>query len=182
VGRSGSLRPDTVHRRRRGLSTSRQRFIPFGVGPHRCIGSQLGYLNAQFILTLFFQRYRMRTLPGWTPKHASTFSTTLEVAHPCCSTGWLHDVREANDEGTAWSGGGIREDRRKSCVGENLRAEGGARQRRSSRHPLHHTGVVDRGALHRSSRRRGNRVPDGFRLFMDERASTLLCGVISRRP
>jgi len=57
-------------------------FIPFGVGPHRCIGSQLGYLNAQFILTLFFQRYRMRTLPGWTPKHASTFSTTLEGGLP----------------------------------------------------------------------------------------------------
>jgi cytochrome P450 len=57
-------------------------FIPFGVGPHRCIGSQLGYLNAQFILTLFFQRYRMRTRPGWTPKHASTFSTTLEGGLP----------------------------------------------------------------------------------------------------
>lgn len=57
-------------------------FIPFGTGPHRCIGSQLGYMNAQFILTLFFQRYRMKTAPGWQPKHASTFSTTLQGGLP----------------------------------------------------------------------------------------------------
>ncbi|WP_433654369.1 cytochrome P450 [Nocardia sp. CA-128927] len=57
-------------------------FIPFGSGPHRCIGSQLGYMNAQFILALFHQRYRMHTDPGWTPKHASTFSTTIEGGLP----------------------------------------------------------------------------------------------------
>lgn len=61
-------------------------FIPFGAGQHRCIGSQLGYMNAQFILALIHQRYRIHTAPGWTPKHASTFSTTIEGGLPVTLT------------------------------------------------------------------------------------------------
>lgn len=57
-------------------------FIPFGAGPHRCIGSQMGYMNGQFILTLLHQRYRLNIAPGWRPKHASTFSCTIEGGLP----------------------------------------------------------------------------------------------------
>ncbi|NMN94271.1 cytochrome P450 [Antrihabitans stalactiti] len=57
-------------------------FIPFGAGPHRCIGSQMGYMNGQFILTLLHQRYRVNIAPDWRPKHASTFSCTIEGGLP----------------------------------------------------------------------------------------------------
>ncbi|WP_228785977.1 cytochrome P450 [Nocardia terpenica] len=57
-------------------------FIPFGAGPHHCIGSGLAYMNAQFLLTLIFQRYRLETPPGWRPRHASTFSITLDGGLP----------------------------------------------------------------------------------------------------
>ncbi len=57
-------------------------FIPFGAGPHHCIGSGMAYMNAQFLLALIFQRYRLHTAPGWRPKHASTFSITLDGGLP----------------------------------------------------------------------------------------------------
>ncbi|WP_378741934.1 cytochrome P450 [Nocardia brasiliensis] len=57
-------------------------FIPFGAGPHHCIGSGMAYMNAQFLLTLIFQRYRLQTRPGWRPRHASTFSITLDGGLP----------------------------------------------------------------------------------------------------
>ncbi|MBF6180086.1 cytochrome P450 [Nocardia otitidiscaviarum] len=57
-------------------------FIPFGAGPHHCIGSGMAYMNAQFLLTLIFQRYRLETPPGWRPRHASTFSITLDGGLP----------------------------------------------------------------------------------------------------
>lgn len=57
-------------------------FIPFGAGPHHCIGSGMAYMNAQFLLALIFQRYRLHTPPGWRPRHASTFSITLDGGLP----------------------------------------------------------------------------------------------------
>ena len=57
-------------------------YIPFGAGPHRCIGSQMGYMNAIFILTLLHQRYRLDIDPAWRPTHASTFSCTIEGGLP----------------------------------------------------------------------------------------------------
>ncbi|WP_405136321.1 cytochrome P450 [Nocardia sp. NBC_01388] len=57
-------------------------FIPFGAGPHHCIGSGMAYMNAQFLLALIFQRYRLNTPADWKPKHASTFSITLEGGLP----------------------------------------------------------------------------------------------------
>lgn len=61
-------------------------FIPFGAGPHHCIGSGLAYMNAQFLLALIFQRYRLHTAPGWQPRHASTFSVTLKGGLPVTLT------------------------------------------------------------------------------------------------
>jgi hypothetical protein len=42
----------------------------------------MGYMNAQFLLAMIFQRYRIHPAPGWTPKHASTFSVTLKEGLP----------------------------------------------------------------------------------------------------
>lgn len=61
-------------------------FIPFGAGPHHCIGSGLAYMNAQFLLALIFQRYRLTTPEGWQPRHASTFSVTLKGGLPVTLT------------------------------------------------------------------------------------------------
>jgi cytochrome P450 len=44
-------------------------FLPFGAGPHRCFGAAMGYLEAQFLLTQIFQRFRIHVRPGWAPRH-----------------------------------------------------------------------------------------------------------------
>jgi cytochrome P450 len=61
-------------------------FIPFGAGPHRCIGAAMAYMNAQFLLALMHQRFRLHTPPGWTPMHASTFSCTIDGGLPLTLT------------------------------------------------------------------------------------------------
>jgi cytochrome P450 len=61
-------------------------FIPFGAGPHRCIGSALGYMNVQFLLTIILQRYRIATPPGWTPEQDWMFSTPLKGGLPVTIT------------------------------------------------------------------------------------------------
>ncbi|MCV7247417.1 cytochrome P450 [Mycobacterium koreense] len=61
-------------------------FIPFGAGPHRCIGSAMAYMNAQFLLTQIHQRFRIHVPAGWTPQHASTFSCTVEDGVPATLT------------------------------------------------------------------------------------------------
>lgn len=57
-------------------------FIPFGAGPHRCVGAALAYMNAQFLLALIHQRFRVSTPTGWHPRHASTFSCTIQGGLP----------------------------------------------------------------------------------------------------
>lgn len=61
-------------------------FIPFGAGPHRCIGSAMAYMNAQFLLAQIHQRFRIETPPGWAPRQASTFSCTVEDGVPAILT------------------------------------------------------------------------------------------------
>ncbi|SHY54122.1 Putative cytochrome P450 [Mycobacteroides abscessus subsp. bolletii] len=57
-------------------------FMPFGSGPHHCVGTGLAYMNAQFLLAIIFQRYRLRLQPGWTPHHKFTFSVTVDGGLP----------------------------------------------------------------------------------------------------
>jgi cytochrome P450 len=57
-------------------------YIPFGAGPHRCVGAAMGYMNAQFLLALIHERFRVHLKPGWTPTHASTFSVTIKGGLP----------------------------------------------------------------------------------------------------
>lgn len=39
-------------------------FIPFGVGPLRCIPAAMGDMSAQFLLAQLHQRFRMQNPPG----------------------------------------------------------------------------------------------------------------------
>ena len=63
-------------------SRPRLAFLPFGSGPHHCIGTGMAYMNAQFLLTLIFQRYRLALKPGWTPEHHFNFSVTVKGGVP----------------------------------------------------------------------------------------------------
>lgn len=44
-------------------------FIPFGAGPHRCFGATLAYMDAQFVLALLHQRFRIHIPSGWVARH-----------------------------------------------------------------------------------------------------------------
>ncbi|OBK91109.1 hypothetical protein A5648_15410 [Mycolicibacter sinensis] len=61
-------------------------FIPFGTGPHQCIGMAMAYQNGQLLTALILQRYRIHLRPGWTPKHKMTQSVTIQGGVPCTVT------------------------------------------------------------------------------------------------
>lgn len=61
-------------------------FLPFGAGPHHCIGSGMGYLNAQMLMTVILQRYRLAVPEGWQPKHDFMLSSPLKGGLPVTIT------------------------------------------------------------------------------------------------
>lgn len=46
-----------------GLSPSTYQYMPFGVGPHMCLGSSFALLEMKLVLAAFVQRYRVTVLP-----------------------------------------------------------------------------------------------------------------------
>ncbi|WP_234803210.1 cytochrome P450, partial [Mycobacteroides abscessus] len=67
-------------------SRPRLAFMPFGSGRHHCLGTGMAYMNAQFLLAIIFQRYRLALPEGWKPKHHFNFSVTLEGGLPVTLT------------------------------------------------------------------------------------------------
>lgn len=63
-------------------SRPRLAFMPFGSGPHHCVGTGMAYMNAQFLLTILFQRYRLALPSGWRPRHQYAFSTIVRGGLP----------------------------------------------------------------------------------------------------
>ncbi|WP_324612916.1 MULTISPECIES: cytochrome P450 [Mycobacteroides] len=57
-------------------------FMPFGSGPHHCVGTGMAYMNAQFLLAIMFQRYRLELPEGWSPRHHFNFSVTVKGGLP----------------------------------------------------------------------------------------------------
>lgn len=57
-------------------------FMPFGSGPHHCVGTGMAYMNAQFLLSIMFQRFRLQLPPGWGPQHKFAFSTVVKGGLP----------------------------------------------------------------------------------------------------
>jgi cytochrome P450 len=41
--------------------------IPFGAGPHRCVGASMGDMSAQLLLAQLHQRFRIQIPPDWVP-------------------------------------------------------------------------------------------------------------------
>lgn len=61
-------------------------FIPFGTGPHQCVGMAMAYQNGQLLTALILQRYRINLRPGWVPRHKNTMSITVRGGVPCTIT------------------------------------------------------------------------------------------------
>ncbi|WP_083336045.1 cytochrome P450 [Mycobacteroides saopaulense] len=66
----------------RARSRPRLAFMPFGSGPHHCVGTGMAYMNAQFLLSIIFQRYRLSIPVGWNPQHKFAFSTVIKGGLP----------------------------------------------------------------------------------------------------
>lgn len=57
-------------------------FLPFGVGPRRCLGMRMGYMVGLFTLATAFQRYRFQLRPGWEPEPRFAFSSIVKGGVP----------------------------------------------------------------------------------------------------
>ena len=59
-------------------------YIPFGAGPHKCIGEHYAMMEAQLFLVLLLQRYQVRLVPGQQIRPRATF--TLRPSGPVLAT------------------------------------------------------------------------------------------------
>ena len=50
-----------------GNGTAAGAFLPFGAGPHHCIGSHFAMLTTRIVLAMVAQRFRLRLAPGTRP-------------------------------------------------------------------------------------------------------------------
>ncbi|HET7736361.1 MAG TPA: cytochrome P450 [Nocardioidaceae bacterium] len=57
-------------------------FLPFGIGPRRCLGYRMAYMVGLYTLATAFQRYHFAVVPGWAPKPEFTFSTVVHGGVP----------------------------------------------------------------------------------------------------
>ena len=57
-------------------------FIPFGLGPRRCLGAQMAYMVGVSTLASAFQRYSFQPPPGWIPEPRFTISTVVKGGVP----------------------------------------------------------------------------------------------------
>ncbi|OBY32440.1 cytochrome P450 [Mycolicibacter kumamotonensis] len=56
---------------------NRNAFIPFNIGPRKCMGSRMAYIEGVIALAAILQRYTFEIRPGWEPKHQMRTSTGL---------------------------------------------------------------------------------------------------------
>ncbi len=66
----------------RAADRPRHAYLPFGQGPRLCIGNQFAMMEAQIILATLAQRYRLRTLPGFTAHAKPVFTLHVEGGLP----------------------------------------------------------------------------------------------------
>ncbi|HYF26983.1 MAG TPA: cytochrome P450 [Baekduia sp.] len=57
-------------------------FVPFGMGPRRCLGFRMAYVVGLWTLAETFRRYRFEVPAGWTPQPKFVFSTTVKGGVP----------------------------------------------------------------------------------------------------
>jgi cytochrome P450 len=57
-------------------------FLPFGVGPRRCLGMRMAYIVGLSALATAFQRYRFEVPDGWHPEPRFVFSSVVKGGVP----------------------------------------------------------------------------------------------------
>lgn len=57
-------------------------FVPFGLGPRKCMGMRMAYVEAMIGLATALQRYRFRLAPGFVPRHHFHISTGMKGGCP----------------------------------------------------------------------------------------------------
>lgn len=60
----------------------RNAFVPFNVGPRKCMGSRMAYIEGVLTLAAILQRYTFEVEDGWIPKHRIRVSTGLAGGLP----------------------------------------------------------------------------------------------------
>ncbi|SHU39278.1 putative cytochrome P450 [Mycobacteroides abscessus subsp. abscessus] len=61
---------------------TRNAFTPFSVGPRKCLGMRMAYIEAIAIIAMILQRYTFELKPGFTPRHHMRVSTAVKGGIP----------------------------------------------------------------------------------------------------
>ncbi len=56
---------------------NRNAFVPFNIGPRKCMGMRLAYIEGTLTLAAILQRYTIQVRDGWQPRHQLRVSTGL---------------------------------------------------------------------------------------------------------
>lgn len=62
--------------------TNRNAFLPFSIGPRKCMGTRMAYIEGTLVLGTILQRYAFQVRNGWTPRHLARVSTGLSGGLP----------------------------------------------------------------------------------------------------
>lgn len=61
---------------------NRNAFLPFSIGPRKCMGTRMAYIEGVLVLGTILQRYAFQIRDGWTPRHRARVSTGLAGGLP----------------------------------------------------------------------------------------------------
>ncbi|MDO3299224.1 cytochrome P450 [Mycobacteroides abscessus subsp. massiliense] len=61
---------------------NRNTFLPFSIGPRKCMGTRMAYIEGTLVLGAILQRYAFQIRDGWTPRHRVRVSTGLAGGLP----------------------------------------------------------------------------------------------------
>lgn len=56
---------------------NRNAFVPFNIGPRKCMGMRMAYIEGTLTLAAILQRYTIQVRDGWQPRHQIRVSTGL---------------------------------------------------------------------------------------------------------
>lgn len=61
---------------------NRNAFLPFSIGPRKCMGTRMAYIEGVLVLGTILQRYTFQVRSGWRPRHVARVSTGLAGGLP----------------------------------------------------------------------------------------------------